>query len=44
MIHMYIEIDVDDNNYLYHKLIVNTCILSIGCKPNATKYFNVATT
>jgi hypothetical protein len=33
MIHMYIEIDVDANKYLYHKLIVWTCMLSIGCKP-----------
>jgi hypothetical protein len=33
MIHMYIEIDVDDKNYLYHNLIDNTCMLSIGSKP-----------
>jgi hypothetical protein len=33
MIHMYIEIDVNDDNYLYHKLIDYTCMLSIGCKP-----------
>jgi hypothetical protein len=33
MIHMYIEIDVDDNNYLYHKLIDYTCMLSTGYKP-----------
>jgi hypothetical protein len=33
MIHMYIEIDVDDDKYLYHKLIDYTCMLSIGCKP-----------
>jgi hypothetical protein len=33
MIHMYIEIDVDeDDNYLYQMLFDNTCMLSIGCK------------
>jgi hypothetical protein len=30
---MYYEMDVDDDNYLYHKLIDYTCMLSIGCKP-----------
>jgi hypothetical protein len=33
MIHMYIEIDVDDDKYLYQILFDNTCMLSIGCKP-----------
>jgi hypothetical protein len=33
MIHIYIEIDIDDDNYLYHKLIDYTCMLRIGCKP-----------
>jgi hypothetical protein len=30
MIHMYYEIDVDDEKYLYHKLINYTCMLRIG--------------
>jgi hypothetical protein len=32
---MYIEIDIDDEdyNYLYHKLIDNNYMLSIGYKP-----------
>jgi hypothetical protein len=30
---MYIEIDVNDDNYLYHKLIDYTCMFSIGCNP-----------
>jgi hypothetical protein len=33
MIHMAYEMNVVDDNYLYHKLIDNTCMLSIGCKP-----------
>jgi hypothetical protein len=33
MIHLYIEMDVDDDNYLYQKLIDYTCMISIGCKP-----------
>jgi hypothetical protein len=33
MIRMYIEIDVDDDNYLYQMLFDNTCMLSICCKP-----------
>jgi hypothetical protein len=32
-LYMSYEMDVDDDNYLYHKLINNTCMLSIGCKP-----------
>jgi hypothetical protein len=32
MIHMYIEMNVDDN-YLYQIMFDNTCMLSIGCKP-----------
>jgi hypothetical protein len=32
MIHMYIEIDVDADKYVYHKLNELTCMLSIGCK------------
>jgi hypothetical protein len=27
------EIDVDDDNHLYHKVIDYTCMISIGCKP-----------
>jgi hypothetical protein len=30
---MYYEMDVDDKNYLYHKLIDYSCMISIGCKP-----------
>jgi hypothetical protein len=33
MINIYIEIDVNDDNYLYQMLFDNTCMLSIGCKP-----------
>jgi hypothetical protein len=33
MIHMNYEIGVDDNNYLYDKLIDYTCIFRIGYKP-----------
>jgi hypothetical protein len=33
MIHMAYGMDVDDYNYLYHKLIDITCMISIGCKP-----------
>jgi hypothetical protein len=33
MIHMYIEIDVEDRNYLYQILIGYTCMLRICCKP-----------
>jgi hypothetical protein len=33
MFHMDIEMDADDNNYLYQMLFDNTCMLSIGCKP-----------
>jgi hypothetical protein len=32
MIHMYIEIDVEVDKYVYHKLIDYTFMLSIGCK------------
>jgi hypothetical protein len=32
MIHMYFEIDVDDDNYLYRKLFDITCMLSMCCK------------
>jgi hypothetical protein len=32
MIHLYIEMDVDDDNYLYQMLFDNTHMLSIGCK------------
>jgi hypothetical protein len=33
MIHMYIKIDVDDEdyNYLYQMCFDNTCMFSIGC-------------
>jgi hypothetical protein len=37
MIHMSyendIDIDIDDDNYLYQMLFDNTCMLSIGSKP-----------
>jgi hypothetical protein len=33
MIHMYIEVNDNDDNYLYLMLFDNTCMLSIGCKP-----------
>jgi hypothetical protein len=35
MIHMYIEIDVDDEDYscLYQMLFDNTCMFSVGFKP-----------
>jgi hypothetical protein len=35
MIHMYIEIDFDDEDYncLHQMLFDNTCMLSVGCKP-----------
>jgi hypothetical protein len=33
MIHMYYELNVDDDNYLYHKLFRYTCMLRIGCTP-----------
>jgi hypothetical protein len=33
MIHLAYEMYVDHDNYLYHKLIDNTCMISIGCKP-----------
>jgi hypothetical protein len=32
-LYMSYEIDVDADNYLYHKLIDYTCMLNIGCKP-----------
>jgi hypothetical protein len=41
---MYIEIDVDDKNYLYQKLINYTCMLSIGCKPMILITVNMAKT
>jgi hypothetical protein len=44
LIHMYIEIDVDDKNYLYQILFDYTCMLSIGCKPMMINHFNLAKT
>jgi hypothetical protein len=32
-LYMSYEIDVEDDNYLYHRLIDYTCRFSIGCKP-----------
>jgi hypothetical protein len=32
MIYMIYEMDVDYDNYLYYKLLDNTCMLSVGCK------------
>jgi hypothetical protein len=31
MIHVAYEMYVDHDNYLYHKLIDNTCMISICC-------------
>jgi hypothetical protein len=31
--HVYYEMGVDDDNYLYQILFGYTCMLSIGCKP-----------
>jgi hypothetical protein len=42
MIHLYIEIDIDDDNYLYHKLIDYSCMLRIGCKPIYANQCNMA--
>jgi hypothetical protein len=39
MIHMSYEIDVDDDNYLYHKLIEYTCMLRICFKPIYVNHF-----
>jgi hypothetical protein len=33
MIHKYIDIDVNDDNYLYQILFGYTYMFSIGCKP-----------
>jgi hypothetical protein len=33
MIHIYIEMNANDDNCLYLLLFDNTCMLSIGCKP-----------
>jgi hypothetical protein len=44
MIHMYIEIDVDDDKYLYHKLFDYTCILSISYKHMILITLNMAKT
>jgi hypothetical protein len=32
-LYMSYEIDVEDDNYLYHMLIDYTCMFSIRCKP-----------
>jgi hypothetical protein len=32
-LYMSYGIGVDDDNYLYHKLVDYTCMISIGCKP-----------
>jgi hypothetical protein len=32
-LYMAYEMNVDDDNYSYHKLIDYTCTLSIGCNP-----------
>jgi hypothetical protein len=44
MIHMYIEIDVVDDKYLYHKLFGYTCMLSISCKHMILITLNMAKT
>jgi hypothetical protein len=44
MIHMYIEIDVDDDKYLYHKLFDYTCMLSISYKHMILITLNMAKT
>jgi hypothetical protein len=43
-LHMYYEIDVDDEKYLYQKLFNYTCMLSIGCKPMILITLNMAKT
>jgi hypothetical protein len=42
MIHMYYEIDVVDDNYLYQILFGYTCMLRIGCKPMILITFHLA--
>jgi hypothetical protein len=44
MIHMYYEMNVDDKNYLYQKLIDYTCMLSISCKHMILITLNMAKT
>jgi hypothetical protein len=44
MIHMYIEIDVDDDNHLYQMLFDNTCMHIISCKHMILITFSMATT
>jgi hypothetical protein len=44
MIHVYIKIDIDYVKYLYHKLIVYNCMLSISCKHMILITFNMAKT
>jgi hypothetical protein len=38
------EIDVEDDNYLYHKLIDYTCMVSISCKHMILITLNMAKT
>jgi hypothetical protein len=44
MIHMSYEIDVDDDKFLYHKLIDYTCMFSISCKHVTLITLNMAKT
>jgi hypothetical protein len=44
MIHVSYEIDVDDDKYLYHKLIDYTCMLGIRCKHIILITLNMAKT
>jgi hypothetical protein len=43
-LYLYHEMNVDDDKYLYHKLIDITCMFRIGCKPIYANYFNRAKT
>jgi hypothetical protein len=43
-LYMSYDIDVDDDNYLYHKLIDYTCMLGIRCKHIILITLNMAKT
>jgi hypothetical protein len=43
-LHMYYEIDVNGNKYLYLMLIDYHCMFRIGCKPVILITFNLAKT
>jgi hypothetical protein len=44
MIHMSYELNIDDDNYLYHKLIDFTFMLSLSCKHMIPITLNMAKT